>query len=68
METELDIGMQTIDKYQTVSSMDTMVSIGVAVPMNLPAFMSPTEVHNGRSAQAEPDSDVESVIGDHDEE
>jgi hypothetical protein len=46
-----DLGMQTLDKRQTASTTDTVFSIGVAVPMNLPASVSPTEVHNGRQAQ-----------------
>jgi hypothetical protein len=62
-----DLGMQTLDKHQTASTVDTVFSIGIAVPMNLPASVSPAEVHNGRRAQTEPESDYMFVVGDHDE-
>jgi hypothetical protein len=62
IEAGLDMGLQLLEKHHTASTIGTVVSIGVAVPMNLPKSTSPTEVYNSHN---EDGSDHVFVVGDH---
>jgi hypothetical protein len=67
IESVSDAGLQLMYKHHTGSTMSTMVSVGVAVPMKLPTPMSPTEVYTGHLTAEELDSDEVFVVGDHED-
>jgi hypothetical protein len=67
IESVSDAGLQLMYKHHTGSTMSTMVSVGVAVPMKLPTPMSPTEVYTGHPTVEELDSDEVFVVSDHED-
>jgi hypothetical protein len=62
MEWGCDVGMQRLDFGRERDSFHSMtsVSIGVAVPCNIPKIVSPTQVCNGR--QMQPGADIGKVL------
>jgi hypothetical protein len=62
-----DVGLQLMYKHHSGSTMSTMISVGVAVPMKLPTPMSPTEVYTGHPTVEELDSDEVFVVSDHED-
>jgi hypothetical protein len=67
MEVGSDLGLQLLDKHHTASTMSTVVSMGVAVPVSLPTSMSPTEVYTSPRPQEEQGSEEVFVVGNHED-
>jgi hypothetical protein len=67
MEVGSDLGLQLLDKHHTASTMSTVVSMGVAVPVSLPTSMSPTEVYTSSRPQEEQGSGEVFVVGNHED-
>jgi hypothetical protein len=67
MEVGSDLGLQLLDKHHTASTMSTVVSMGIAVPVSLSTSMSPTEVYTNPRPQEEQGSDEVFVVEDHED-
>jgi hypothetical protein len=65
MESSNDLGLHWLrDSYQSHETACTVASIGVAVPVKLPAAASPSEIYHGRRIQREEDQASPFVVGD----
>lgn len=63
MEAESDLGLQRVETRTTRDTVDSVTSIGVAVPMRLPATQMPREVYHSPRSDAERDASIFVVGG-----